>query len=430
MQSRLAGAVRIEPQWQPVDAHPSDDDVARSLAAGDVEFAVVPSRAWDLLGVDTLKPLQLPGLIVTDAAAAAVSSDPVAQEMLTGLDEVGVTGLALVPEGVRRLFVFPSGTPESFDPRGAGIRTIASKASEELFDLVGATTSVTSGVDLDAQILSGDVSAVDTSWNLLDTLSTGVSAIGDLALFTKFDVIAVNSDWFAGRSADERAGIRAAAEAAAARVVRNMVPDVDQAAAYCAAGGTIGHAAPETARAFADARETLERRWRSEPGAAAVIDRLEQLAADSPPPPPMPFCVAGAVTPTPQSTAPAQVAFPDGVYRLSVSTDELTEAGLTTIEARDHAGIWTLTFRDGSLLMGDMGYDCSGTYVVHGDRVELHLARDAACGGAAGRMLFSARWESDGSTLTFVELRSGESGPGSDHFIQALFQDRPFARIG
>src|SRR6478609_6516011 len=60
VQSRLAGAVRIEPQWQPVDAHPSDDDVARSLAAGDVEFAVVPSRAWDLLGVDTLKPLQLP----------------------------------------------------------------------------------------------------------------------------------------------------------------------------------------------------------------------------------------------------------------------------------------------------------------------------------------------------------------------------------
>ena len=236
VQSRTAGEVRIEPQWQPIGAYPTDDSVARSLADGDVEFALVPTRAWDILGVDSLTPLQLPGLIVTDSAAAAVVSDPVAERMMAGLDEVGVTGLALVPEGVRRLFVFPSHTPESFDSRGSGIRTIASKASDELFDLVGATTSDASGVDLDAQILSGDVSAVETSWNLLNTLSMGVSSIGDVALFTKFDVIAVNSDWFAARSADERTAIRAAATAAAARVVDDIVPDADQAAAFCAAG--------------------------------------------------------------------------------------------------------------------------------------------------------------------------------------------------
>ena len=115
---------------------------------------------------------------------------------------------------------------------------------------------------------------------------------------------------------------------------------------------------------------------------------------------------------------------------MSVSDDELVQAGMTTGEANDHAGIWTLTFRNGALLMGDMGFDCPGTYVVHGDRVELHLARDAACGGAAGQMLFSARWQSDGSALSFAALRSGRPGPGSDDFIQALFQDRPFTKIG
>ena len=98
-------------------------------------------------------------------------------------------------------------------------------------------------------------------------------------------------------------------------------------------------------------------------------------------------------------------------------------------DAVNHAGIWTLTFDNGALFMGDMGGDCPGTYVVHGDRVELHLDREAACGGAAGRMLFSARWELDGSTLQFLDMTSGESGPGADAFIQTLFQGRPFAKI-
>ena len=255
IESETGGRIRIEPEWQAAGADPSDDEIARDVASGAVEFGVVPARGWDLLGVESLMPLQLPGLIVTDAAAAAVATDPVADELLSGLEEVGVTGLALVPDGIRRLFVVPPETPENFAPQGAGIRSMNSKASEELFQLVGATTTEASGIDLDADILSGDVTAVETSWNLLDNLSVAVSAVGDVPLFTKFEVIAVNSEWFASRSESERAAIRVAAQAAAERVIVGTTPDVEQAEAFCSAGGTIEPAS-------ADDRECLRRRPR------------------------------------------------------------------------------------------------------------------------------------------------------------------------
>src|SRR6478609_4733787 len=47
--SQTGGSVRIEPQWQPVGADPSDDEIAREVASGAVDFGVVPARAWDLL---------------------------------------------------------------------------------------------------------------------------------------------------------------------------------------------------------------------------------------------------------------------------------------------------------------------------------------------------------------------------------------------
>src|SRR6478735_3025005 len=53
VESQTGGSIRVEPEWQVVGADPSDDEIAREVASGAVEFGVVPARGWDLLGVES-----------------------------------------------------------------------------------------------------------------------------------------------------------------------------------------------------------------------------------------------------------------------------------------------------------------------------------------------------------------------------------------
>ena len=59
---------------------------------------MIPSRAWDTEGVTTLQAINTPFLITSDSLLAEVVSGPLADDMMSGLDDIGVVGLALLPE--------------------------------------------------------------------------------------------------------------------------------------------------------------------------------------------------------------------------------------------------------------------------------------------------------------------------------------------
>lgn len=418
--------VHAEPDWAATSTAVTDEEVARRVSSGKVEFAIVPARAWDLLGVDALRPLQLPGLIATDAAAAAVAGDDVSAAMLDGLAPIGVVGLALVPEGVRRVFVFPPHAPSGFSFEGTRIRTLPSKASEDVFTALGATAVHADGDEFTTAVADRRIDAVETSWSLVSTIPGPFEAVSNTALGVKFDVIAVNADWFASRTDAEREAIRAAAQSTAAATIAETQPDAAQAAAFCRLGGVIEPGPPDTTDVLTGARTTLVRRWGKDADTAAIIRRLEEKSATVEPSPPLPSCAPTRQKPSAAPTGSAD-AFPVGTYRMQVAAAELVNAGMNPVEADGHAGTWTITFRDGDL---DMGDGCTGAYRVAAGRVELHLGGHPACGDASHRMLFSARWATDSETLRFLGLESGEDRPGADAFIQALFQDRPFTKIG
>lgn len=421
----MEAGIHAKPDWPVSGTARSDEDVARQVSTGKVEFAVVPARAWDLLGVDTLRPLQLPGLIATDASAAAVAGDGVSDTLLDGLTTVGVVGLALVPEGVRRVFVFAPHTPGGFSFKGAQVRTLPSKASDEVFGALGATAVHADGDELTEAVGDGRISAAETSWGLVPSLPGRPEAVANAALGVKFDVIAVNADWYSSRTAAEREAIRAAARATADAAIAEAKPDASQAAEFCHAGGVIEPGPPEVTRAMTKARRMLAQQWGDHGDAAPVITRLQELAAVGPPVPLAP-CTPAPGSPSPAPTGEAGQ-FPPGTYRMQVSVAELVDAGMNEMDANEHAGTWTISFHNGEL---DMGDGCLGTYRVVTGRVELHLGGQDACGDARDQVLFTGRWETDSRSLRFLDLESGADEPAADAFIQALFQDRPFIKIG
>ena len=91
------------------------------------------------LGVSTLQALTTPFLITQDKVAAEVVQGDLAGRLMSGLDEVGVEGLALYPEGLRHPFGYERPLRGPRDYVGGTIRAAYSHTTYEMFEALGAT---------------------------------------------------------------------------------------------------------------------------------------------------------------------------------------------------------------------------------------------------------------------------------------------------
>ncbi len=106
VQQRSDGALVIEPAYEAAGlAVPDwDQQVARLVTSGEMEMGLIPSRAWDTEGVTSLRALNAPFLIQSDAVMHDIVAGPLAEPLMSGLSAAGVTGLALFPESLRHPF--------------------------------------------------------------------------------------------------------------------------------------------------------------------------------------------------------------------------------------------------------------------------------------------------------------------------------------
>jgi hypothetical protein len=119
------------------------------------------------------------------------------------------------------------------------------------------------------------------------------------------------------------------------------------------------------------------------------------------------------------------------VYRVEHTTDSLVEAGVDRPRAGDHAGLWTLRFDGGRVVVEDVNEYSGervvdeGVYCAEGGRVVLGIEAfgdPPTCGS-----FWRAAWELDGDQLWFRDL---ESAIGEQDLLEALFAGKPWQRIG
>jgi TRAP-type C4-dicarboxylate transport system substrate-binding protein len=423
---RSDGRLTIEPVWQAAGQNVDDWDqaVARMVIDGDVDMGLIPARAWDTEGVTTLRALEAPFLVTSDDLVAQIVACDLANDMLAGLETVGVTGLALFPEGLRHLFAFGDPPASLTDLGGKVVRAPRSDTTYATFEALGGRPDDLGGDEaaLDQGIDDGSVIGAESSFALATTLPAQTTAVGDVTLFPKVNSLVINTAVHDDLTADQQRILRDAARATADWAIEQTPSDVDLAAQYCANGGrivTAGADADELRSAVQPVYDELEQ----DEATAAMIDQIDALAsdADAATVPPCDGSRAGAETST--EVAAGQDGFPDGVYRMEMPVEVLLDAGVNEFDAYNHAGIWTVTFEDGRVQESS----CPGTYSVEDARVIIRLSDRPDCGTAAGKVLFSAGWTIDGDELRFEDVRSGH---GSDLLIETLFGSRPFIRIG
>ena len=223
------GTIQIEPVFHAGDGGLDfDQRVIDRITSSDLDMGLIPTRAWDTEGVDSLRALNTPFLITSEAAVADVITSGIANDMMSGLDQAGVVGLALMPEALRHPYSFgdPLLAPADYD--GAIVRTPISATVTEMFSALGATTTAEEP-DINTQ------TGMESEYALQPT----GTATGNVTFFPKVNSLVVNAARLEGLTPEQRTILQDAADDTRSWAIDALPSDAELAAAYCEQGATV-----------------------------------------------------------------------------------------------------------------------------------------------------------------------------------------------
>ena len=274
------GKLLIYPVWEAAgtDVQQWDQVVARKLKDKELDLAMIPARTWDTEGVTTLRALNAPFLVTSDALAdKIVTSKDMADPMMAGLDKAGATGLALMPESLRHPFGFQHAlaTPAAF--QGQGIRTPKSDLGDATISALGGKPTDPDGDAYGAGVRDGTLAGTETGFVISDGLPTPGIAAANVTFSTKVNTLVANSDVLGGLSAENREILRKAAAATREWVLVHRTTEAANAAAYCNRGGKIVNATSADLKAFEQAEQSVYAELEQDASTKEMIDRIRGL---------------------------------------------------------------------------------------------------------------------------------------------------------
>ena len=362
------------------DVDDEDGSAIPRLRAGEFDLAVLRADALATAGATSLAVLQAPMLVASEAQAAAVASDPVAGDLMAGLDAIDLVGIALVPGGLRHPFGYAAPLLGPADYEGKAINARPGTGSKALVAALGATLDTSRGVARRVRIKSGRLAGIEASLPQAAAVDLPATVTSNVVLYTKFDVVVLRRQAWSRLSAQQQAALRAAVVRAAADTQQARDSEVEALERWCST--------PTAASVTASASELTELRARlapavaavtSTPDAKALADRVAALGDGTTAP-------AGRVC---GSTDPgtAEAAFLvkrsgdqgvlDGTWRLQAEQEDLIAAGQSLHEATVNAGVWTLRIKDHiATVEQPNGPNCLWDFAFAGTRVSISMAHD------------------------------------------------------
>ena len=133
------GTIRIEPsadwRWGQVAY---ENGLIRDVRAGKADLGVAGSRAFDSVGVTSLRALHAPFLVDSYALEARVLASPLIPKMLESLESFGLVGLGVLPGPMRKPAGRVHALVEPSDYRGVTIGIRQSRIADETMRALGA----------------------------------------------------------------------------------------------------------------------------------------------------------------------------------------------------------------------------------------------------------------------------------------------------
>jgi TRAP-type transport system periplasmic protein len=135
-----SGEVRIEVTDAWGDFAPGvEQQLVQSVSAGEIDLGWVGTRVFDTLGVKSFQALTAPMLIDSYALQDAVVRSGITEEMLSALDEVGVVGLGVLADGLRKPIGVDGPIVGPADWQDISFGNFGSDGQERAIEALGAT---------------------------------------------------------------------------------------------------------------------------------------------------------------------------------------------------------------------------------------------------------------------------------------------------
>jgi TRAP-type transport system periplasmic protein len=275
------GSIRIEPALKAADeeADAWDQAVAQSTEGGDFDMALIPTRTWESEGVLSLAALSAPFLTASDEVITKVVAPDIADGMMAGLKQIGLTGLALLPDGPRMLFSFGGPVLTPADLAGKVVRAPRSTTGYATLKALGANPQALTGELFTAALNNGTVRAAESSFTKARSFPQASTTTGNLPLYEKVNSLVINTNTNAHLPANERRILLEAAGKTRDAVTGSVSRTAEAAVAYCQRGGTVVVATEQQIAAFGAAVAPVYSQLNKDAGTRALIAKIRALTA-------------------------------------------------------------------------------------------------------------------------------------------------------
>lgn len=374
------GNVRIDLVYEVGDFAPdAEQQVVRGVAAGEFDLGYVGTQGFEALGPKNFVALTAPMLIDSYVLQDAVIESGLTDQMLGGLEDVGVTGLGVLAGALRKPVTVESPVLGPDDWRGITFGTFNSEAQAEAVRALAATPMKVVGDSRDRALEKGTIDGFESSllaYRLNGQEQAAPHVAVNVNLWPQTLAVVGNPAAIADLSNLQRGWLQQAADDAAERSTALVDTDATNLEASCDAGARFALASEADLAGLQAAFAPLYATLQQDPATQAFIEQIQQLKLSTP------FEPAPAIGPECMGEAPGQAgdaaADPDataasslnGVYRFTISKEEAVAAGAG--DDPDYPTTQTVWLEDGNWTMeGPEGRNPGGPYVVNGDEISF-----------------------------------------------------------
>jgi TRAP-type C4-dicarboxylate transport system substrate-binding protein len=272
------GKVRVEDKEGWGHLKPAfEQQIVSAVAAGKADMGWVGTRVFDTLGVTSFQALTAPMLIDSYPLEDAVIGSGMPKQMLSGLDALNVTGLAVLGDGLRKPIAQDRPLETVADWRGVSFNAFRS-------DVQAAAVAATGATPTDDP--SGKVPFTAAERNLLIYQHNYVTnypfVTANVNLWPQTIALIANPHMLAKLSEDQRGWVQRAADESAAGSTAFFDHDQDILAATCAKGARFADATPQTLAALRTSFDGVYGRLEQNAGTKDFIAKIEALKASLP----------------------------------------------------------------------------------------------------------------------------------------------------
>jgi TRAP-type transport system periplasmic protein len=363
--------IRVASTWGDY-ADDAEQQVVRAVAAGEADLGWAGGRVFDTMGVSSFQALQAPMLIDSYALEQAVAASDMPGQMLQGLTKVGVRGLGVLGDGLRKPIAVKRPLLGAGDWRGITFGTLKSQGQAQAIRSLGATPMEVFRRLRNEALLDGRLQGLEMDLFVYERSALAQPApyvTANVNLWPQMDVLFTNPGRLGALTEQQRGWLQQAAQDATGRSAALADRDAQSLKVACQSGTRFANASQadlaSLRKAFAPVYASLEQDSQTK----AFIQRIRALKQSTPAGASLAI-PAGCTGKAPEQpagntgTAPADL---NGTYRYLLTKEDARKVG--DPEADEFPFLATVKLHDGQVEGGCFGQ--GATYAVDGDRIRF-----------------------------------------------------------